>query len=145
MNPFLIKGGVSVDDRGALQFANDFDVGLYRRFYIIRNHRSGFVRAWHGHRVEGKAFTVVSGSAVIGAVSIDNWTNPNTLQPVERVVLSATSPSVFVVPPGFANGLMTLQDDTEILVFSTLPFDAASHDDFRFDARLWNIWDVKER
>jgi len=130
VNPFLIKGGVSVDDRGALQFANDFDVGLYRRFYIIRNHRSGFVRAWHGHRVEGKAFTVVSGSAVIGAVSIDNWTNPNTLQPV---------------PPGFANGLMTLQDDTEILVFSTLPFDAASHDDFRFDARLWNIWDVKER
>jgi len=141
----LIKGGVAVDDRGALQFVNDFDVSCYQRFYVISSHQPSFVRAWHGHKVEGKAFTVVVGAAVIGAVAIDDWVNPDTSRAVQRVVLSATCPSVFVVPPGFANGSMTLQANTQILVFSTLSLEAASQDDFRFDARLWNIWDIKER
>lgn len=91
MTARLIKGGVAVDDRGALQFVNDFDVSCYQRFYVISSHQPRFVRAWHGHKVEGKAFTVVVGAAVIGAVAIDDWVNPDTSRAVQRVVLSHLS------------------------------------------------------
>ena len=42
-----IKGAVHVDDRGEVGFVNDFDFDGVKRFYTIRNHRVGFVRAWH--------------------------------------------------------------------------------------------------
>jgi len=143
--PMLISGGLAIDDRGALQFANDFDLSAYKRFYIIRNHESRFVRAWHAHKIEGKAFTVIDGAAVIGAVQVTDWDNPDRSVTPQRVVLSSAMPSVYVIPPGFANGLMTLQPNTEVLVFSTLAIDDAMKDDFRFDSRYWNIWSIEER
>ena len=52
--PTLIDGGLSVDDRGQVAFANGFDFEGVKRFYLVSNHRQGFVRAWHAHRREAK-------------------------------------------------------------------------------------------
>jgi len=141
----VVQGDLAIDDRGSLRFVNDFDLRKYRRFYIVESHRSEFIRAWHGHKVEGKAFVVTRGSALIGAVQIDDWDTPNPEAFVDRVVLSAGKPSVFVVPQGYANGLMTLSADTQVLVFSTMLLADAIGDDFRFPARHWDIWTVDER
>src|SRR3954469_7116128 len=109
-NPVLIPGGLAIDDRGAVGFANDFNFDQVRRFYTVSNHRSGFVCAWHAHRNEAKYVTAVKGSAVIGAVPVDDWEHPSKDTPVNRFVLSEHKPSVLFIPKGYANGFMSLTD-----------------------------------
>ena len=67
----IIGGGVVVDDRGSVSFVNEFDFGGVKRFYQVENHRSGFIRAWHGHKHEGKYVYVTQGSALVGVVNMD--------------------------------------------------------------------------
>jgi dTDP-4-dehydrorhamnose 3,5-epimerase len=136
---------VATDDRGHLRFVNNFEVEKYQRFYLIENYQAGFVRAWHGHKLDGKAFFVTRGAALVGAVRIDDWDSPSTNLTVDRVVLSSEKPAVFEIPPGYANGFMALEYATQVLVFSMMPFDQAADDDYRFPARHWDIWSVEER
>jgi dTDP-4-dehydrorhamnose 3,5-epimerase len=143
--PVLIPGGLAIDDRGELRFANDFDFAGVRRFYAVTNHRRGFVRAWHAHRREAKYVCVLRGAAVVGAVAIDDWTSPSRDLPVHRFVLSAERPAVLFVPPGCANGFMSLTDDALVIFFSTSSLEESRADDVRFDARHWDIWRVEER
>ena len=100
-NSYLIQGGVAVDDRGSVRFVNDFNFNDVKRFYQVQNHKQGFIRAWHGHRHEGKYVYVVSGSALIGTANMDT-------QVVDKYVLSSQSPKVLFIPAGHANGFKTL-------------------------------------
>jgi dTDP-4-dehydrorhamnose 3,5-epimerase-like enzyme len=145
MKPELVDGGIAIDDRGELIFANSFAIADYKRFYVIKNHTAQFVRAWHGHKREGKAIIVLEGAAVIGAVKIDDWDSPDKNLEVTRVVLSSKKPSVFRIPPGYANGIMTMTADTVVLVFSSSSLEDSMGDDFRYPARMWDIWQVEER
>jgi dTDP-4-dehydrorhamnose 3,5-epimerase-like enzyme len=143
--PVMLSGGLAVDDRGEVAFVNEFNFRGIKRFYMVSNHRAGYIRAWHGHRKEGKYVTAVAGSAVVGAVKIDDWENPLRELPVDRFVLSARKPSVLFIPPGYANGFMSLTDDLKLMFFSTATLEESSGDDIRFDSRLWDIWQVAER
>jgi len=143
--PRLIKGGLAIDDRGQVSFVNDFDFAGVKRFYAVENHRRGFIRAWHAHRKEAKYVMVVRGSALIGAVRIDDWDHPDKDAPVHRHVLGAGAPAVLYVPAGYANGFMSLSAETKILFFSTRTLEQSLGDDIRYDARYWNPWTVEER
>src|SRR5579863_8261926 len=136
--PIVMAGGLAIDDRGELGFVNDFNFEGVKRFYTVSNHRSGFVRAWHGHRREGKYVTAVSGSALIGAVRVDDWDNPSRDLPVQRLVISARKPVVVYIPPGYANGFMSLTDDLKLMFFSTSTLAESAGDDIRFDSRYWD-------
>lgn len=141
----LLTGAVNVDDRGAVRHVNGFTFDGVRRFYVVENHRAGLVRAWHGHRREAKYVTVLTGAALVAAVPIDDWAKPRLDAPVERFVLSAASPSVLFIPPGHANGFMSLTGDARLAFFSTATLEESRADDIRFPARTWNPWDVEER
>jgi dTDP-4-dehydrorhamnose 3,5-epimerase-like enzyme len=143
--PRVIKGGLGIDDRGEVGFVNDFDFQNVKRFYTLKNYRAGFVRAWHGHKKEGKFLHVSKGSAIIAAVQIDNWESPSKDLPIARYVVSEKQPSVLYIPPGYANGTMSLEDDTRIIIFSTSTLEESKGDDFRFHGRYWNPWEVEER
>jgi dTDP-4-dehydrorhamnose 3,5-epimerase-like enzyme len=143
--PRLIEGNVSVDDRGTVSFVNDFDFSSVKRSYIVTNHKSGFVRAWHAHKKEAKYVTVVRGSAVIGAVKIDDWKKPSKDAPVSRYVLSAQKPAVLYIPAGYANGFMSLTRDAILIFYSTATLEESRGDDTRYDARYWDIWQIIER
>ena len=143
--PILIKGALSVDDRGEVGFVNDFHFDGVKRFYTLSNHSKGFVRAWHGHKKEAKYFHVVKGSALICAVKIDDWKNPSKNSPLFRFTLSEKSPSVLFIPAGFANGFMSLTEDCKIIVFSTSLLQESLDDDFRFESRYWDPWKAEER
>jgi dTDP-4-dehydrorhamnose 3,5-epimerase len=145
VGPTIIQGATAVDDRGAVRFVNDFDFRSVRRFYTVSNHRAGTVRAWHGHRREGKFATVLKGTALVCCVKVDDWAKPSPDLPVSRFVLSATKPGVLSIPPGFANGFMSLTDDDLIIFFSTASLEESLGDDVRFPARLWDPWAVEER
>ena len=143
--PQLLTGGVAVDDRGEVGFVNDFDFGGVKRFYTVANHRAGFVRAWHAHRREAKAVTVVQGAAVVAAVKIDNWDKPSAGAEVQRFVLSAAKPAVLRIPAGYANGFMSLTDDARLMFFSSATLEESAGDDVRYDARYWDVWEAEER
>jgi dTDP-4-dehydrorhamnose 3,5-epimerase len=143
--PILIEGGIGVDDRGDVAFANDFNFDGVKRFYLVSNHRSGFVRAWHAHRHEAKYVIVVQGSAIVACVLIDNWERPSKEAHVHRYVLSSNKPAVLYIPAGYANGFMSLTPDAKLMFFSTSNMEEARGDDIRYDAHYWDPWQVVER
>lgn len=140
-----IEGGLLVDDRGEVAFVNGFAFEGVKRFYTVSNHRVGFVRAWHGHKRAGKYVLVVKGAALVGAVAIDNWDTPSKAARVERFVLSAHKPALVCIPPGYANGAMTLTAGTKIMYFATDTLEETKQDDYRYDAKYWDIWRVEAR
>tara|TARA_R110000824_G_scaffold375398_1_gene566295 strand:- start:1399 stop:1812 length:414 start_codon:yes stop_codon:yes gene_type:complete len=134
----LIDGGVAVDDRGQLSFVNDFNFENVKRFYMVENHEKGFIRAWHGHKKEGKYVYVPSGAILIGAVDLDT-------EQIDRFVLSSSKPQVLYIPPGYANGFMNLQDNTKVIFFSTSTLEESVGDDIRFEWDKWDIWNIERR
>jgi len=143
--PILIKGGKAVDDRGSLGFVNDFLINDFKRFYAVENHEQGFIRAWHGHMKESKAIIAIKGSVLVGAVQMTDTKNPDKSQSVSRFVLSSDTPSVLVVPAGFANGFKTLSKDAIVLFLSSSTLEESQSDDFRFPFDYWNPWTIEQR
>lgn len=141
----FLAGGTAIDDRGKLKFINDLTLGTFRRFYLVENHRKGFIRAWHGHKEEGKAVIPLRGSALVCGVKIDDWKNPSPDLPVSRQVLSSERFGALLIPPGFANGFMSLTDDCLLMFLSTTSLEESAADDFRYPSRFWNSWEVEER
>jgi dTDP-4-dehydrorhamnose 3,5-epimerase len=141
----IVAGNVITDDRGSVSFINDFNFEGVKRFYSVTNHRSQFVRAWHGHKKEAKFVSVIQGAALIGAVKIDSWDSPSRDLEVNKYILTDKKPSILYIPPGYANGFMTLGSDTRVIFYSTSTLEESAGDDFRFNSRLWNIWEVEER
>jgi len=143
--PYLIEGGLAVDDRGKIAFVNDFSFEGVKRCYMVSNHRVGFVRAWHAHRREAKYIMVVKGEAIVAAVAIDDWDNPAKDSPINRYILSEQKPAVLYIPRAYANGFMTLSPDTLMMYFSTSSLEESQGDDIRYHARYWDPWQVEER
>jgi dTDP-4-dehydrorhamnose 3,5-epimerase-like enzyme len=145
--PTLLKGNLSVDDRGVLSFINDFKFEGVKRAYTTQNHQVNFVRAWHAHQKEAKYVTAVTGSALVCIVKIDDWEHPFAPYKFsgERFVLSTAAPSILYIPPGYANGWKSLTGDCKLMWFSTATVEESREDDFRWAAEYWNPWHVKER
>jgi len=143
--PYILNGGLAIDDRGETAFVNEFSFESVKRFYMLSNHSAGFVRAWHAHKNEAKYVMAVSGAAVVGAVRIDDWEKPSKDLQVEKYVLSSRKPQVLYIPPGYANGFMSLTSDLKLIFFSTSVLEESAGDDIRYDARYWDIWNVVER
>ena len=135
----IIEGKMAEDDRGSAVFVNDFDFKDVKRFFMIQNRSTDFVRAWHGHKQEARYVLVVKGSILLGAVEISDWDNPSAAVP-QKLVLTALKPQVVYIPPNSASGFKTLTDDAQVMFFSTTTFEESKNDDFRFPPDTWDIW-----
>lgn len=134
----IYDGGLAVDDRGTVTFVNDFNFEGVKRFYIVQNHSKGFVRAWHGHKKEGKYAFVTRGTVKIAVIKMEG-------EIAATHILSASKPQVLWIPPGYYNGFKTLTDDAQIIFFSTVTMEEAKDDDFRKPANTWDLLNVEER
>jgi dTDP-4-dehydrorhamnose 3,5-epimerase-like enzyme len=143
--PYVIEGGLAVDDRGTVAFANDFHLPNVKRMYFVSNHRAGFIRAWHGHVREAQYVMAVQGASVVGTVQVDRWDSPSRDLPVSRFVLTEYKPSIVYIPPGYASGFMSLTAGAKLLFFSTVTFEESQADHVRFDAHYWDAWQIAER
>jgi dTDP-4-dehydrorhamnose 3,5-epimerase-like enzyme len=137
-NVKLINGGLSVDDRGCVSFVNDFNFDKVKRFYLVENHKQGFIRAWHGHKKEGKYVYVADGSALIGVVNMET-------EEIQKFVISSKQPKVLWIPEGNYNGFKSLEENTKIMFFSTSTLEDSLGDDIRQDYNKWNIWEEDYR
>ena len=138
MSVKVLNGGIAVDDRGSVRFVNDFNFEGVKRFYQVENHRRGFIRAWHGHKKEGKYVYVTSCSALVGVVNIESGV-------VSKFILSDKSPKILWIPPGNYNGFKSLEENTKIIFFSTSTLEESLGDDIRQDHDRWNIWEEDYR
>lgn len=136
--PKIYNGGLAVDDRGVVSFVNDFNFEGVKRCYMVENHERGFIRAWHGHKNEGKYVSVVNGSAIVGAVNMET-------EKIERYILSSKKPQILWIPPGFANGFKSLEENTKIIFYSTSTLEESLNDDIRFPHDKWDVWNIEYR
>jgi dTDP-4-dehydrorhamnose 3,5-epimerase len=143
--PTILNGGQSIDDRGKVSFFNEIDLAVWKRFYVVSNHQSGFVRAWHGHKHECKMVIPLEGTALVASVKVDNWDNPKTEVPLDKFILSADSPRSLFIPNGYANGFKTLTAHAKLLFLSNSTLEESLNDDYRFDSELWNPWEIESR
>lgn len=143
----LINGGIAIDDRGTLNFANEFNFYGVKRFYQVQNFNTTTIRAFHGHLNEAKYVYVSKGSAIVAAVKLDDIKSPSKNQKVNRYILSDRNPQILFIPPKHANGFKPLVEDTRILFFSTSSLEESKGDDYRFPADYWGneIWEVENR
>jgi dTDP-4-dehydrorhamnose 3,5-epimerase len=143
----VFEGGLAVDDRGTVSFVNTFEFRGVKRFYKIENFSRDVIRAFHGHLKEGKYVYVASGSIILVAMPMTDSVNPSKDVKVSRFVLSARKPSVVFIPPGYVNGFRILEDNSQILFFSTSTLDESKGDDYRFPADYWGqqVWSVENR
>ncbi len=135
----LIDGGIFSDFRGRLFHVNDFDMTIVKRFYTIENSISQPIRAWQAHQKESKWFYVVKGCFLIGLVLPDNWENPSQNLQVEKIILSETESKVLYIPPGYANGVKALEENSKLMVFSNFTIQEATTDNIKFDINTWEL------
>ena len=143
--PTVLNGGHYIDDRGTVSFFNEIDLTEWKRFYVVSNHQIGFIRAWHGHKHECKMVIPLAGASLVASVKIDDWDNPKTDVPPHKFVLSADSPRSLFIPNGYANGFKTLTADAKLLFLSSSTLEESAADDYRFDWKLWNSWEIEYR
>jgi len=135
----LISGENFKDERGILQFVNNFKFKGIKRFYTISHLDTDVIRAWQGHKIEIKHFFVTKGIFFISWVEIDDWDNPAKELRVNKKTLNADKPQVLTINGGHANRLQALEPDSQLLVFSNLNIEEAKKDDYRFK---WNYWTI---
>ncbi len=140
--PHILKGGISVDQRGSVRFVNDFSFEGIKRFYQVENLNTNIIRAFHGHLKEAKYVYVSKGTVLVCAVYLDNIKKPSKKQKVHKFVLSSQLPQVLFIPPQFANGFKSLEEGSQILFFSTSTLEDSLQDDYRFPYNYWgeDVW-----
>ncbi|MFD2939571.1 WxcM-like domain-containing protein [Flavobacterium notoginsengisoli] len=139
MNPKVIQGGRFEDYRGSISFVNDFKFLNIERFYIISNSRENPIRAWQGHKLDEKNFYCLSGSFKIHFIKIDNWENPSKDLTIETIWVSESDSKIVHIPSGYANAVESLEENSKLMSFSTLPLVNVIEDDVRFPSDYWLI------
>ena len=132
MIPLLTKGGSRADSRGTLFYNNDFDLSAIKRMYVIENHSTDFVRAWQGHQIEQRWFSVIKGSFRIQLIAIDHWKKPSIdLEPLTYIVYSEKL-DVLHVPSGYVSSIQSLEQGSKLLVLSDYLLGAIQ-DEYRYE------------
>jgi dTDP-4-dehydrorhamnose 3,5-epimerase-like enzyme len=142
--PFQKTLQIFSDDRGIFApFLQEESVekGLrIKRVYHVYNPTKGIIRGFHLHRKEWKYFTIVQGSAKFIVI------NPDSPEEKFEFISSSRLQKIITIPPLYANGWISLEDNTILLAASTSTVKESLRDDTRFDPYMWgDVWSVKGR
>ncbi len=140
MKPSIIRGSIFKDTRGIIRHTNDFKLTNVCRFYTIQHSDTETIRAWQGHEFETKYFVPINGKFVVAWVEIEDFKNPSQNLVAEYKLLSDDQPSILHIPPGHANGLRALENNSIIGVFSDMDNDKSVKEKIRYPSGLWFDW-----
>jgi len=141
--PYIQNISISTDDRGLfvplIQNLSNVLPPIIRVYYVL-NFASGTIRGFHYHKYEWKYFFVVNGVAKVIAL------DPKKSKKKYIYTCSDKSHQLVVIPPGYANGWMSLAPNTLLLCASSLTFEESIADDRRYDPHKWgDSWSVANR
>jgi|SRR5690606_14219419 len=134
----IIRGGISLDNRGQIRYVNEFDMSSIKRFYIIQNSDTELIRGWRAHRIEDRWFYVISGSFEINIVQIDNWDQPSVDLSIHKYNLSAEKLQLVHLPAGYGTAIRALEKNSELLVFANYGLEHASFDNYTWPLDYFN-------
>jgi len=137
--PYLIPVPAFSDDRGVFfGLSNNLAEGLkIARVYLISNFGKGIIRGFHKHQKETKFFFISQGAAKFVAVRDGDEKDRMTF------VLSDRNPVLLVIPPGWYNGWMSLEDNTVLTALSTSSYQESAADDERVEPYAFgDVWKV---
>ena len=132
MLPHLIKGNSYTDERGTLQFNNDFNALGVKRLYTIQNKDTSFIRGWQGHKIEQRWFSVVQGSFQIKLIAIDDWDCPLPSLQQQQFILNSQNMDVLHVPAGYVSSIQGIEPSSKLLLMSDFLLGEIN-DEYRFD------------
>lgn len=138
--PKLIKGNFFKDNRGKIDFVNDFDLAPIKRMYFTSHDNINTVRAWQGHKVENRWFFCVKGSFTVKAIVVDDWGNPSKNLKIHSYTLSEKTPEVLQIPNGCLNGFKALEEGSKLMILSDYALNEVEDDQVRFDKKMWGDW-----
>ena len=141
LSPYIIKGGSYTDERGGLEFYNDFDMSQIKRVYFTTHFDTEVIRAWQGHTIESRWFCSVKGSFQVKLIEIDNWKNPSDELKVLEYTLTAEKQEILYIPKGYVNGFKALKNNSKLMIMSDYGFNEIENDEIRFDKNKWSKWD----
>ena len=145
--PHTLQGKNFSDDRGLVKFCNDFnpsEAGI-KRIYEIHHKEKGFVRCWHGHKVESKYVTVSKGTFRVVLSKIIWEAGKHYLgKEKQTFFLSEDSPSYLFIPVGYYNGFQNITREGIIRFYSTTTLEESKDDDYRrgpdpWEAQIWSL------
>ena len=139
--PYIIKGGSYTDERGGLEFYNDFDMSQIKRVYFTTHFDSEVIRAWQGHTIESRWFCTVKGSFQVKLIEIDNWKNPSDELKVLEYKLTTEKQEILYIPNGFVNGFKALEVNSKLMIMSNYKLNEIENDQIRFDQNKWTKWE----
>ena len=134
----LIKGNNFRDERGGLNFFNEFDMSEINRMYEISPNDTDTIRGWQGHKAEKKWFYCNSGSFIVNLIEVDDFDSPSEELIAKRYVLDVNEPAILEISGGYATGFKAQTANSKLVVFSDFTLDASKEDDFRFDISTWS-------
>ena len=132
------------DDRGVFipmfQNASSLDSKSIQRVYYVYNYGKDSIRGFHYHEKEWKYFTIVSGAAKFIAI------NPKNPKEKYEFVSSSRKPTLVTIPPNYANGWISLEENTILVCASSSSLEESVKDDKRFDPYAWgDLWKIIPR
>ena len=145
MIPKIIEGNRIFDNRGSVQFNNDLKFQKIKRFYVVHNYSKNFVRAWHGHLKEEKYISCTKGTFQISAVQLDKIKKPGKKNKIFSFIVNENDNKFIHIPKGYANGTMSFEDNSKLLIFSTSDLNESINDDYRYESTYWDPWIIHER
>lgn len=131
MKPTLISGNCHQDQRGQLFYNNDFDTTCIKRMYVIENHSVDYIRAWQGHKIEQRWFSVVQGSFKIQLIAVDNWDIPSKKLPRIEYYLHSDKLDILHIPAGYISSIQAIEEKSKLVVMSDY-YLGELKDEFRY-------------
>ena len=138
MIPKIINGSSNSDLRGVLSYNNDFDATAIKRLYFIENIDTDFIRAWQGHKVEQRWFSVVKGRFQIKLIKIDNWEIPSKYLEIVSFVINDDNFDLLYIPQGYVTSIQSLVYGSKLLVMSDYLIGEIN-DEYRFNEDYFKI------
>ena len=141
VEPYVIKGGTYTDERGALEFYNDFDMSQIKRVYFTTHFDKRSIRAWQGHKIESRWLCSVKGGFHVKLIEIDDWANPSEQLRVIEYQLTSENQEILFIPNGFVSGFKAIQPNSKLMIMSDYRLGEIENDELRFDKHKWSKWD----
>ena len=134
-----ILGDTFSDERGTLNFFNNFDMSQIVRLYEIMPSDTHTIRAWQGHQNEKKWFYCNSGTFIVNLIKLDNFEKPSKDLAAEKFYLEAEKPSILEISGGYATGFKAVKENSKLLVFSNFSVEESKQDDYRYPVDTWKV------
>ena len=134
----LIKGSKYMDERGVVNFNNNFDASAVKRIYTIENTHIDFIRGWQGHAIEKRWFSCIKGNFIIAVIQIDDFEKPseNLLPTVYE--LNADGLNVLAIEAGCVTAIKASTEDSKLLIMADYALNEIE-DEYRFPLDYFKI------